>query len=1163
LWSPEAIFWYFSVIPKDRMIASNRFSMSAVVFHSSSLWQYLLVVPLFFVLLISVQAQDRAPLVVHTQLQKRITSGETHNYQFPAQAKSYVRFTIHRSTSSIVLGINDTKGQQVASLKCLRCESTSLSVITTETGNYQISIRSEEAGTVTGKYDIELAEIRPTVAKDSMRLVAERTLTEGDLLQVKWSAATSQKALDKYRSALRSWQLLGERTGQSVALQAIGDIYSALGEQQKALDSYQQAYMLAGNQARLKAKAALGLGFTSIILGESEKGVEYGTEALTLSKAEQDRSGEAKALLCIGDAHFYLHGQGIQDYENALLAAREGDDLAGQAKVYSCLGFASAITPEKQTEAFQYQEKALQLWRLLNDKRGQATTLIVLGHLASLTGNKQQALTFYHEAESSVIGCGESDNEARLYAGLGFIHEGLGEQQTALQYYLKALTKWRMAKFRVAEVEALTQIGRLYREMGENNLALNYLLQAKNMAQVLQNSPTEAWVYAHLGLVYADLGREKEALSAYQKALDEKANAIPWIRALALNGTGRIHQRHGNYQEAKAWYNKALRVSHDSHEPFGEVSTLTHIARAERDSGNLPKALKIIDKAIASIEALRVKIADQSMRASYFASTREAYELSIDILMQLSAQEPDKDHLAHAFEISERARARSLLDVLVESRTDIATETNPVLLAQERSLIERIAEKNRQLAQLYANDSSKANAETADGELNELIERQKRVQSLIRAANPRYAELAQPKPSNLQEIQQLLDAETVLLEYSLSNNKSYLWAITANSIAGFQLPSQSDIEKVARQVYESLIAPNQIIKGQTTSQSEARLMQAKTIYPQVALRLSQMVLAPAISITGKKRMVIIADGALQYIPFAALPNPQKPKDEALTANDFHPLVEQYEIINMPSASTLSAIRREQESRKPAAKTVAVIADPVFNREDAKSRLSEIRQARQRSAKPQPYSLQVALRQMEIEGNKLIIDRLVFSHEEATAILLIAPQGESLGLLNFQANKQAVMTSALNQYRFIHFATHGLLDSNRPELSKLILSLVDEEGKSLDGLLQLHEIYNLKLPAELVVLSACQTALGKEIKGEGLVGLTRGFMYAGAARVVASLWNVNDAATADLMSHFYKYMLQEKQRPAEALRNAQLKMLQQKKWKSPYYWAAFTIQGEWK
>jgi CHAT domain-containing protein len=195
--------------------------------------------------------------------------------------------------------------------------------------------------------------------------------------------------------------------------------------------------------------------------------------------------------------------------------------------------------------------------------------------------------------------------------------------------------------------------------------------------------------------------------------------------------------------------------------------------------------------------------------------------------------------------------------------------------------------------------------------------------------------------------------------------------------------------------------------------------------------------------------------------------------------------------------------------------------------------------------------------------RLGIPRLPFTRQEAERILAAASAGANLKALDFRANRGTATRAELGRYRYLHFATHGLLDSERPGLSALVLSLFDEEGNPQDGFLRAHEIYNLNLPAELVVLSACQTGLGKEIKGEGMVGLTRGFMYAGAARVVVSLWNVNDKATADLMAKFYQKMLKNGQRPAAALRSAQVEMWRQRQWQAPYYWAAFVLQGEWR
>ena len=165
-------------------------------------------------------------------------------------------------------------------------------------------------------------------------------------------------------------------------------------------------------------------------------------------------------------------------------------------------------------------------------------------------------------------------------------------------------------------------------------------------------------------------------------------------------------------------------------------------------------------------------------------------------------------------------------------------------------------------------------------------------------------------------------------------------------------------------------------------------------------------------------------------------------------------------------------------------------------------------------------------------------------------------------LDFDASRETVLNADLSQYRIVHFATHSLLNNQRPELSGVVLSLVDASGRPRNGFLRLYDIYNLRLGADLVVLSACQTALGREIRGEGLIGLTRGFLYAGAARVVATLWEIDDRTTAELMKHFYQGMLVHGKRPAVALRDAQVAMWRTRGWESPYYWAAFTLQGEW-
>lgn len=280
-----------------------------------------------------------------------------------------------------------------------------------------------------------------------------------------------------------------------------------------------------------------------------------------------------------------------------------------------------------------------------------------------------------------------------------------------------------------------------------------------------------------------------------------------------------------------------------------------------------------------------------------------------------------------------------------------------------------------------------------------------------------------------------------------------------------------------------------------------------------------------------------------------------------------PLVVKHEVISLPSASALAVQRREMAGRQTAPKMLAVIADPVFAASDERMKTNTMVASRTDSSAASAEITRIIEHLAEDStagaARSLVIPRLPFTRREADRIVAIAPGAENLRAVDFKASRAIVSGPELSQYRYVHFATHGLLDSQRPGLSSLVLSLVDEQGRPRDGFPRAHEVYNLNLPAELIVLSACQTGLGKEVKGEGLVGLTRGFLYAGAARVVVSLWSVNDRATAELMAKFYRKMLKEDQRPAAALRSAQVEMLRSSQWQSPYFWAAFTLQGEWR
>ncbi len=477
---------------------------------------------------------------------------------------------------------------------------------------------------------------------------------------------------------------------------------------------------------------------------------------------------------------------------------------------------------------------------------------------------------------------------------------------------------------------------------------------------------------------------------------------------------------------------------------------------------------------------------------------------------------------------------------------------------------QRLSAKAGLLPLLSTSKNSQEQAKLLEAEIVKLTAELRETESRIRVASPAYAALTQPQPLKLVAIQgQVVDRDTVLLEYALGTEHSYLFAVTPTTLQVFKLPKRAEIELLARQFYELLNAPGKSPVFHSITEKFVWQQRLQRESQQAAIALSNVLLQPAAAtLIGKKRVLIVPDGVLHYVPFAALPGEfrisgsafreqspgsQAPKPKTRNAK---PLILSHEILTLPSASTLVALRREMADRALGSKTLALFADPVFSTTDERNAVT---QASNRATPNSQAPGETALR----------FDRLPGTQLEAEFISKLVPPGERKVALGFEVNRAAVTNPELSQYRYIHFATHGLLDSTHPELSGLVLSQVDAQGVAQNGYLRTMDVFNLKLAADLIVLSGCRTGLGKEVKGEGLIGLTRGFMYAGARRVMASLWQVNDSATAELMQRFYQGMLGDKKLlPAAALRAAQIEMWKDKKWNSAYYWAAFTLQGEW-
>jgi CHAT domain-containing protein/Tfp pilus assembly protein PilF len=751
---------------------------------------------------------------------------------------------------------------------------------------------------------------------------------------------------------------------------------------------------------------------------------------------------------------------------------------------------------------------------------------------------------------------------------MGYIYDQLGSKQEAVNYYNQALSTFLSLGDKWGACLAVLAIARDQYSLGDKEKALVSFQQALSASRALGKKRLESHILRDIGLVYQSLGATTRALEYYHQSLAfERGDEDRRDEAYTFNNIGLVFEAEGQRQKALDYYNQALLLNRESDDRFGETDTLYNIASIERNLGELDDAMVNSEQALKIVESLRTNVVSQDLRSSYIATAHQQYELYLDVLMQLHKQRPAKGFDVAALETSERGRARSLLESLKEARADIREGVDPVLLEKERSLEQGLNAKAERHSQLAASKKSDE-AQAVVKEIEQLTREYEEVEAQVKSKSPRYAALMQPQPLSLQEIQhQLLDDNTVLLEYALGDERSYLWAVTRTEVSSFELPGRAQIEDSARRFYRLLTA-NQPVAGETFEQRQARVAEANVHISEEAAALSKVVLGPVMSRLGTKRLLIVPDGALQYIPFQALVAPGKANTGDASAqpqtgagsDEQIPLIVDHEIVNEPSASALALVISETAQRKPGPKTIAVLANPVFEADDprVKSKGSAETQVAKLS---QQTEVKDAFRDAGF-GEGLRIPPLPASRDEANAIMAMAPWGTGFKAEGFEASRATIMRPELGQYRIVHFATHGFVDYEHPELSGLVLSLVDEKGNPQDGFLRMHDIYNLKLPADLVVLSACNTGLGKEVKGEGLIGLTRGFMYAGAAGVAASLWKVDDEATAELMKRFYEGMFQKGLTPAAALREAQLGMWRQKRWHAPYYWAAFVIQGQY-
>jgi CHAT domain-containing protein/tetratricopeptide (TPR) repeat protein len=869
---------------------------------------------------------------------------------------------------------------------------------------------------------------------------------------------------------------------------------------------------------------------------------------------------EYQALMYLGDTYFKLseYQESLRPYEQALVI-REVPGWRWH-EIWASINIARSYEMLGETDqALKYFQMSVRDAEKSDDNgRELANACTELARFYLSQGEKQKALEYLYRAKPNWIsnnlsaGVPDVDGGGRVRLLSGQLDASLGETDEAIKEIQQAAEAWRDTSDSVRLVHALNSLGQTQFDLHDLPSALASFNEAFQLSRQSGNRENEGYALANLGQVKMSLG----ALGQAQEFLQQALALMETIgnrsgQAYVLAKLGLLTRGRGDPREAMEYFSRALELREAVHDREGTAEVLYQLAVIQKELGDLETSRLHIERALGLIEFVRASFSGPEMRSAYSSNARNYYEFHIDLLMRLHERNPSAGYDRTAFEASEQARARNLVETLFTSGVDIRQGVPGELLQRERSIEQRLKAKSEYQTRLLSGAHAPEQGAQAANDVDALTNEYREIEAQIRVASPRYAALTQPQPLTLKEIQsQTLDSGTVLLEYELGEERSFLWVVTPDSISAFQLPKRAEVESLARRFYLNTSSP-------TADRSES---------DDSAAALSQLLFGPVADRLEHKRLLIVAEGALQYVPFAALPVPKAVGTRTLNDGQF--LAAQHEIVSLPSASSLVFLRRELGSRPSAPKTIAMLADPVFAPDDPRVRhpqgakLSFRQRVNDEGARTlAAINFDLSLR--DAAAGNGTIRRLPSTRREAVAIAGLVPKAERKLALDFDASLATALSGTMSQYRILHFATHGLLDSQRPELSGLVLSLVDRDGRPQDGFLQVHEIYNLKLPADVVVLSACRTALGRDVKGEGLLGITRGFMYAGAARVVASLWEVDSRATAELMTRFYREMLTNKRSPAAALRAAQTSMAHDAHWHSPYYWAGFVIQGEYR
>ena len=1082
------------------------------------------------VLFPSVALSDGPPLIrleVGKPVERPARGGTSDFTEFLLPQGGFARVRVDQRNAGVRVSVLDPGGREIDwTDETGAFDAEFISVVGGPAGVYRLEVRDLGPPEHAGPVVVTLLAARPGLPGDAGHIAADLQFRQANVQRRQQDAPSLRRAIDRFTEAIALYHAAGDRVREGESENRRAKVQLDLDDHAAALTGFRRAQAIF---QQLGDRKWLGItthniGKVHLARGEVVVAMELLERALLIRRELGDRDGESYTLFQLGRAWAALG-----ETERAIELLQQTVDI--HVALYDLIGiFESLITIADLEAARGSFQKALEKYDEVVERAPREAR-----------NPQRQALTLARQGK------------ARVYLSLGDLDGAQAESDRALEIARALDNKNLMAG-------SLELAGELQLAGGQPRRAIETLAESRALRQAASDRSGEARTLGRIGGALAQLGDHAGALARFDEALalnTAVGNKLGMASTLLL-ASGE-HDSQGRFAEARTAAGSALALYRGAGDRMGEGNALYQRARAQRGLGLVGEALESVGGAIERFESLRSLLDSPELRTMWRATTRGAFELQIELLMKAHEQSQGAGFDVRALLANERALARGLLESLGSGRAGLRQDASQALLARRSELARKANALEFQRVRSLADSTL---PKPRDAELAAVLEEVRALDGRILAASPRYAAITLPPSLSLADVQRLLDVDTLLIEFALGEQRSFAWVVSTEGVRNAVLPARAEIEAKARALRAACTARNDAVADPTVAQRRARMARADAAAATSAAALSRVILGPLAGALGGRRLVIVGDGALRLVPFAALPDPDAPRS---------PLGARHELASLPSAAVLAELRRWGPQRPAPSDKVVVLADPVFEGSDprvhgaAASAVAAGKPGAAAATSPEMVASRTAL----VEVSRAAADsglagfpRLRFSRQEADAVTALAP-GRTLAAVDFAASRETATSEELAHARVVHFATHSLMNAAHPALSGLVLSLLDEHGRPRDGFLRLHEIYNLDLRADLVVLSACQTAVGKEWKGEGMVALTRGFLAAGAPRVVASLWNVDDRATAELMKRFYQGVLGRKLTPAAALREAQLQVAADPRWRAPYYWAGFGLQGDWR